>query len=78
MKRTLFSHLDVLVDPAATEGHGKQLHDVFMANGVHMKLGALKKTSKRIDKHDLVFKSASFTGRMGEITLRIRNQVKNT
>ena len=75
LKRTLLGELDILVDPAATEGQGMQLYNLFLKNGLYMKLTMLAKKSKKLDKHDLAFKSSSFTGRAGEIVMRIKNQV---
>ena len=76
LKRTLLAHLDKLVDPNSKESHGLQLYKLFLAHGVYMKLTTLAKRCKKLDQHDLAFKSQSFTGRAGEIVLRIINLVR--
>lgn len=75
LQKTLLNHIDELVDPAVSEGHGKQLHDLFTKLGCYFKVAKLKKKSKNMTKHDLSFKGLSFTGRSGEIVHRCREQV---
>ena len=75
LQKTLLNHIDEVKDPAAKDGHGKQLHDLFTSVGCYFKVEKLKKKSKNMDKHDLSFKGISFTGRSGEIVHRVREKV---
>jgi len=75
LQKTLLNHIDELVDPAATELHGIQLHALFSSAGCYMKVDKLKKKSKNLGKHDLAFKGIGLTGRSGEIVYRVREQV---
>ena len=74
-KLTLQAHLDKLVDPQAQESHGKQIWDVLLRNGAHMKISQLKKKNKKMVLYDLLFKSSSFTGKMHEIVYRLHPEL---
>jgi hypothetical protein len=77
LQKTIMNQLDTLKDPNATESQGLQIHTLFTAVGVSFKkIKKAKRANKNLDKHDLVFKQASFTGKSGETVMQLRNKVR--